>query len=93
MNRSYLKLDKFSSPQRETIRCSKETKKREEIIIKLPVSEGKGGREYKYLQTLIKKMAEERGYRAIIEQMTPDALGSVDVGLEKDGKKLPARFP
>jgi hypothetical protein len=37
-------------------------------------------------------MAEGRGYRAVIEQMTYNGLGSVDVGLEKDEKKLPARF-
>jgi hypothetical protein len=44
--------------------------------------------QHRYLQTLIKKMAEQRGYKAVIEEPTPDGLGRVDVGLERDGKKL-----
>ena len=30
--------------------------------------EGKGGPQHKYLQSLIKRMAEEKGFRAIIEK-------------------------
>ena len=33
-------------------------------------------------------MAEEKGYRAVIEQPTSDGLGRVDVGLERSGKKI-----
>lgn len=44
--------------------------------------------QHRYLQNLIKRMAEERGYRAIIEQPTPDGNGKVDVGLERDGKRI-----
>ncbi|MFQ5799714.1 MAG: hypothetical protein ACE5H0_13620, partial [Bacteroidota bacterium] len=33
-------------------------------------------------------MAEERGYRATIEESTPDGSGRVDVGLEQNGKKI-----
>jgi|WetSurMetagenome_2_1015567.scaffolds.fasta_scaffold01024_8 hypothetical protein len=47
----------------------------------LPVMEGKGGPRHRYLQTLIKRVAEEKGYRAIIEEKTPGGSGSVDVGL------------
>jgi len=54
----------------------------------IPVIEGKGGTQHRYLQALIKRMAEEKGYRAIIEQPLPDGSGSVDVGLEKDGHKV-----
>jgi hypothetical protein len=43
---------------------------------------------HRYLQTLIKKMAEQRGYRAVIEEPTPDGTGRVDVGLERNGKRL-----
>jgi hypothetical protein len=32
-------------------------------------------------------LAEEGGYRAIIEEALPDGSSSVDVGLERDGKK------
>lgn len=43
---------------------------------------------HRYLQTLIKKMAEQRGYRAVIEEPTPDGNGRVDVGLERNGKRI-----
>ena len=43
---------------------------------------------HRYLQTIIKKMAEQRGFRAIIEEPTPDGTGRVDVGLERNGEKL-----
>ena len=44
--------------------------------------------QHRYLQTLIKKMAEARGYKALIEEPTPDGKGRVDVALEKNGKKI-----
>jgi hypothetical protein len=40
--------------------------------------------QHRYLQTLIKKMAEARGFKATLETATPDGLGKVDVLLEKD---------
>ena len=33
-------------------------------------------------------MAEARGYKALIEEPTPDGKGRVDVALEKNGKKI-----
>ena len=56
--------------------------------IELPAGQGKGGRQHQYLQGLIKKMAEENGYRAIIERPTPDRQGQVDVSLERDDRKI-----
>jgi len=44
--------------------------------------------QHKYLQSLIKQMAEEKGYRAVVEEPTPDGTGRVDVGLERDGKRI-----
>jgi len=52
MNRSYIELKK-SVPLRE--KKSAPLKKGEELIKKLQVSEREGGREHKYLQTLIRK--------------------------------------
>lgn len=49
---------------------------------------GRGGREHKYLQHLIKRIAEDRGYRATIEQPILGGAGSVDVSLEKNGQKI-----
>lgn len=70
----------------------KEKVKRKETILaekeKAQILEGVGGQQHRYLQTLIKKTAEEKGYRAIIEKPTPDGLGKVDVGLERNGKKI-----
>ena len=40
------------------------------------------------MQTLVKKMAESRGYKATIELPTPDGKGRVDVALERNGKKI-----
>lgn len=59
---------------------------KEEIKV-IPLKE-KTESQHKYLQTLIKKMGEEKGYRAILEQATPDGQGRVDVSLEKNGKKI-----
>ncbi|MES3017435.1 MAG: type IV secretion system DNA-binding domain-containing protein [Bacteroidota bacterium] len=44
--------------------------------------------QHRYLQTLIKKMAESRGYKATIEAGTPDGKGKVDVLLEKDDTQI-----
>jgi hypothetical protein len=46
-----------------------------------PPTPGKGGAQHKYLQQLIKQLAEERGFRAVIEQAV--AGGQVDVGLHQ----------
>ncbi len=46
-------------------------------------SPGKGGEQHKYLQGLIKRWAESRGWKASIERAILDGHGSVDVALEK----------
>src|SRR5207302_6107437 len=57
--------------------------------VDLPVaSEDKTLSQHRYLQALIKRMAEDRGFRAVIEGPTPDGLGRIDVGLEQNGKKI-----
>lgn len=53
-----------------------------------PVLLGRGGAQHKYLQQLIKKWAEGRGYLATIEKEVLGGVGSVDVALEKDGGKI-----
>ncbi|MFC1848550.1 hypothetical protein ACFLXV_04510 [Chloroflexota bacterium] len=45
-------------------------------------------RQHRYLQNLIKQMGEGCGFRAIIEQPTPDGHGRVDVSLERDELKI-----
>lgn len=51
-------------------------------------SSKKAETEHRYLQTLIKRMAESRGYKAILEDGTSDGKGRVDVSLERAGKRI-----
>lgn len=53
-----------------------------------PAPLGRGGAEHIYLQELVKRFAEARGYRVVIEQPVLDGAGSVDVALERDGWRL-----
>jgi site-specific DNA recombinase len=47
---------------------------------------GKGGKKHRYLQNLVKGLAEQQGFRATIE--APMAGGQVDVLLERDGETI-----
>jgi len=47
--------------------------------------DGRGGEQHKYLQSLLRRMGEDRGYRATIEKRVLDGAGHVDVLLERDG--------
>ena len=49
---------------------------------------GRGGREHKYLQHLVKRLAEDRGWRATVEAEALGGLGQVDVALERDGYRI-----
>lgn len=49
---------------------------------------GRGGAQHKYLQNLIKRSAEDRGFRASIEEPVLDGHGHVDVVLERDGIRV-----
>lgn len=51
-------------------------------------SPGRGGPEHKYLQTLIKRLAEDRGYRASVEESILGGAGSVDVSLKIGEQKV-----
>jgi len=42
-------------------------------------SEGKGGLTHRYLQNLVKKIGQERGFHSVIESPVFDGLGSVDI--------------
>jgi len=56
--------------------------------ITIPAPLGRGGQQHKYLQQLIKRMAESKGYHATIEKQILGGLGSVDVALEKDARSI-----
>jgi len=46
---------------------------------------GKGGKQHRYLQSLIKELAEQNGLKATIEAPLAKGVGQVDVLLERDG--------
>jgi len=50
-----------------------------------PPAAGKGGRQHRYLQQLVKQLAEDQGLKATLEAPLPDAAGQIDVLLERDG--------
>ncbi|MHA6287129.1 type IV secretory system conjugative DNA transfer family protein [Maricaulis sp. CAU 1757] len=45
---------------------------------------GLGGRQHKQLQQLVRELAQERGFRAILEKPVLDGGGKVDIALEHD---------
>jgi hypothetical protein len=47
---------------------------------------GKGGSQHRYLQSLIRELGQQQGYRATVE--APVAGGQVDVLLERDGRRI-----
>jgi hypothetical protein len=60
----------------------------EESGVIVPGTPGKGKSQHRYLQTLIKRMAEDKGFRVVLEQPVADGAGRVDVSLEWDGRKI-----
>jgi predicted DNA-binding transcriptional regulator AlpA len=54
-------------------------------VARIAQTPGRGGEHHKYLQQLVKRWAESRGYSVTLERPVLDGLGSVDVALEKDG--------
>jgi hypothetical protein len=49
---------------------------------------GRGGAKHKYFQQLIKRVAEERGYRATIEDQIAGGGGSVDITLTNGNRRF-----
>lgn len=47
---------------------------------------GRGGSQHRYLQSLIRELGQQQGYRATVE--APVAGGQVDVLLERDGQRI-----
>jgi len=55
---------------------------------KEPAQSGRGGQQHKYLQNLFKQLAEERGFRASIEETILDGAGRVDVSLVRGASRI-----
>lgn len=76
-----------AAPSEDAVSPPAEKKGRLALVSPTPLL-GRGGREHKYLQHLVKRLAEDRGYRAVIEQPILAGAGSVDVSLEKGEQKI-----
>jgi hypothetical protein len=74
--------EEFRPEPRPTLAAQKEFIPSEDLTTQKSFSQ------HRYLQTLIKRMAEQRGYRAVTEEPTSDGSGRVDVGLEREGKRI-----
>ncbi|MDA2932947.1 type IV secretion system DNA-binding domain-containing protein [Acidobacteria bacterium AH-259-D05] len=75
-------------PPLEREQVTSQVKRRRRPLVPEPALMGKGGREHKRFQQLVKRLAEDKGYRTIIEKQIAAGAGSVDVSLEKDGTKI-----
>jgi hypothetical protein len=56
--------------------------------VKVVSSPGRGGQQHKYLQGLIQKFAEERGFQAAVEQTILAGHGAVDVALSRGDERI-----
>jgi len=74
----------LTSPREELERSPPEEKRssRSKSELREVAPLGRGGQAHKYLQHLVKRLAEERGFRAAIEAPVGD--GQVDVALHRD---------
>lgn len=53
-----------------------------------PQTPGRGGQRHKYLQHLLKELAEDRGFRASIEETILDGAGRVDVAITRGAERI-----
>jgi hypothetical protein len=59
-----------------------------EVYNPVETARKKEQQQHRYLQTFIKRGAEDRGYKATIEELTPDGKGKVDVGLLRNERRI-----
>ena len=77
-------VSKASTTSKETEKSKEPPKQTITIPTPAPSSPGRGGGQHKYLQSLIRRLAEDRGFDVTIEKSVLDGHGYVDVVLEKD---------
>lgn len=73
---------------RPELKKPKATTDKEKTKIITPDFSDKNKSQHRYLQTLIKRMAEEKGFKAVVEQSVLDGAGRVDVSLERDSRRI-----
>ncbi|SDP80718.1 type IV secretory system conjugative DNA transfer family protein [Desulforhopalus singaporensis] len=80
-------IDKVSDAEEQTVPPPPVKQKTVPENLEIPKT-GRGGPRHRYLQNLIKHVAQEKGFKAITEQAVFDGAGSVDVSLEGEGRKF-----
>ncbi len=58
------------------------------LPIAVPPKPARAGRQHKYIQELIKRAAQERGYYAVVEESVLGGTGRVDVSLSKADRRI-----
>jgi predicted DNA-binding transcriptional regulator AlpA len=73
--------ERIAPPREKTKRTERSPEASLPVAGSMP---GRGGPEHKYLQSLIKRFAEDRGFTVTVEKRVLDGHGHVDVALERD---------
>lgn len=58
------------------------------VVAKSDQTPGRGGQQHKYLQQLLKELAQERGFLASIEEPILDGAGRVDVSISRGEQRV-----
>jgi DNA helicase HerA-like ATPase len=61
---------------------------KEKAVRVVPQLPGRGGPQHKYLQSLLKRSAEDRGFRVTLEKRVLDGAGHIDVAIEREGLSI-----
>lgn len=73
----------YMEPPRPTLAAQKPSPER-----RTPAALGRGGKQHQYLQQLFKQVAEERGFRAVIEEPILGGAGKVDIALSRGDLRI-----
>jgi len=89
----YREKKKVAEPKAEISEPVEKEEPETFVLKEIPKEEIRVSREkeitqHRYLQNLIKKIAEDKGYKATIEQPAFEGQGKIDVALERNGKKI-----
>lgn len=76
------------TPREESPSTPREVEAPRKALPAEPRRPGKGGPEHTYLQELIKRWGEEKGFRAVVEEQIPGGKESVDIALYRGDLKI-----
>ena len=89
----YREKKKVAEPKAEISEPVEKEEPETFVLKEIPKEEIRVSREkeitqHRYLQNLIKKIAEDKGYKTTIEQPALEGQGKIDIALERNGKKI-----